>query len=195
MSGIRIIVNKTLSTYQDAELLRLYREDRKSDYLVELYGRYIPLVYGVALKYLKNVPDAQDTVTQLWEEITVKTLNYDIQVFKSWLYACVRNYCLMELRRRSGNLSVELDEKFMEFCDDFNLYDDGETEEREKALRECLQELPEKQRICVRHFFVEELSYKEIHQHSGFSLKMVKSFIQNGKRNLRLCLEKKGIDK
>lgn len=99
----------------------------------------------------------------------------------------------MELRKRSGNNCVELDEKFMEFCDDFNPDDVGETEEKEEALRDCMKGLPEKQRVCVGYFFMEELSYKDIEDKSGFSLKMVKSFIQNGKRNLRLCLEQKGI--
>lgn len=182
-----------MDTYSDAELLSFYRESRKSDYLVVLYSRYTALVYGVALKYLKNIPDAEDVVMQIWEDLFEKVLNHDIQVFKSWLYACVRNYCLMELRRRSGNLCVELDEKFMEFCDDFNLNDIEEKEEHEKALQNCIQELPEKQRICVRYFFIEELSYKDIEGISGYTLKMIKSFIQNGKRNLRICLEQKGV--
>ena len=153
----------------------------------------MPLVYGVALKYLKNVPDAQDAVMQIWEELFEKVLQHDIQVFKAWLYSCVRNYCLMELRRRSGNNFVGLDEKFMEFCDDFNLEYSRETDRQEKALQECMEALPEKQRLCIRYFFMDELSYKEIGQTSGFTLKMVKSFIQNGKRNLQLCLERKGI--
>ena len=168
-------MNKDLHKYSDAELLSFYRRTRKPDYLIGLYERYIPLVYGVALKYLKNVPDAQDAVMQIWEELFEKVLHHDIQVFKAWLYSCVRNYCLMELRRRSGNNFVGLDEKFMEFCDDFNLEYSRETD------------------LCVRYFFMDELSYKEIGQTSGFTLKMVKSFIQNGKRNLQLCLERKGI--
>lgn len=186
-------VKKDIQKYNDSELLQLYGESRESAYLVELYGRYTLLVYGVALKYLKNIPDAQDAVMQIWEELFEKVLKYEIQTFKSWLYTCVRNYCLMELRKNSANLFVELDEKFMEFCDDSNPYDRQETVENEKALRDCMKALPEKQRTCVRHFFVEELSYKEIEVISGFTLKMVKSFIQNGKRNLRLCIEQKGI--
>lgn len=81
----------------------------------------------------------------------------------------------------------------MEFCDDFHLTITGEDEERERALQECIEALPEKQRISVNHFFLDELSYKEVEERTGFSLKMVKSFIQNGKRNLKMCLERKGI--
>lgn len=186
-------MKKNFKTYDDAALLRLYRESRNSAYFVELYGRYTILVYGVALKYLRNVPDAQDAVMQIWEELLEKVLIHDIQNFKAWLYTCVRNHCLMELRRSAVISTVELDEKFMEFCDDFNLDSIKEDEISGKALQDCLKGLPARQHICVRHFFIEELSYKEIVGTTGFSLKMVKSFIQNGKRNLRICLEKKGV--
>lgn len=148
-------MNKDLHKYSDAELLSFYRRTRKPDYLIGLYERYMPLVYGVALKYLKNVPDAQDAVMQIWEELFEKVLHHDIQVFKAWLYSCVRNYCLMELRRRSGNNFVGLDEKFMEFCDDFNLEYSRETDRQEKALQECMEALPEKQRLCIRYFFLD----------------------------------------
>ena len=130
---------------------------------------------------------------QLFEELIVKVKGSDIKTFKPWLYTCVRNYCLMELRKRTRNLSVSLDDSFMEFCDDFHLTIAGENEEREKALQDCIEALPEKQRISVNYFFLQELSYKEVEERTGFSLKNVKSFIQNGKRNLKLCLEHKGI--
>lgn len=160
---------------------------------MELYGRYVPLVYGVALKYLKNVEDARDMVMQVYEELGGRLLQHEVKVFKGWLYVCVRNDCLAELRRRKGSFLVELDEKFMDFCDDFHLDDKREMEEREERLRECLKALPERQRMCVERFFMEEFSYQDIVERLGFSLKMVKSFIQNGKRNLKLCLERKGV--
>ena len=188
-------MKRNLETYSDKELLEEYGVSRQKEFLVELYSRYLPLVYGVALKYLKNVPDAQDVVMQIWEELFEKVLKYEIQVFKSWLYTCVRNYCLMELRKRTRNFSLQLDETFMEFCDDFNPIYEEEAETGEQALEECLEALPENQRLCVRYFYLEERSYREIEQVAGFSLKTVKSCIQNGKRNLRLCLEQKGIRK
>lgn len=85
-------MKRNLETYSDKELLEEYGVSRQKEFLVELYSRYLPLVYGVALKYLKNVPDAQDVVMQIWEELFEKVLKYEIQVFKSWLYTCVRNY-------------------------------------------------------------------------------------------------------
>ena len=172
----------------DEELLKRYCDSGELVYFVEAYKRYMPLVYGVALKYLKRPEDAQDAVMQLFEELVVKIKGVEIQSFKAWLYTCIRNNCLMEIRKRSKNLSVSLDDSFMEFCDDFHLTVVSESEDREKSLRECVESLPEKQRISVRYFFLDELSYKEVEERTGFSSKMVKSFIQNGKRNLKLCL-------
>lgn len=183
-------VNKDSS---DEELLQQYRESCRPGYLEELYERYMPLVYGVALKYLKNVEDARDMVMQIYEELSGKLLQHEVKIFKGWLYVCVRNSCLTELRKRKGSFLVELDEQFMDFCDDFHLDDIRETEEKEERVRECLKALPERQRMCVERFFMEEFSYQDIVEKLGFSLKMVKSFIQNGKRNLKLCLERKGI--
>ena len=177
----------------DEELLKRYCDSGELVYFVEAYKRYMPLVYGVALKYLKRPEDAQDAVMQLFEELVVKVKETEIQSFKAWLYTCIRNNCLMEIRKRSKNLSVSLDDSFMEFCDDFHLTVVSESENREESLRECVESLPEKQRISVKYFFFDELSYKEVEERTGFSLKMVKSFIQNGKRNLKLCLERKGV--
>ena len=177
----------------DEELLKRYCDSGELVYFVEAYKRYMPLVYGVALKYLKRPEDAQDAVMQLFEELIVKVKETEIQSFKAWLYTCIRNNCLMEIRKRSKNLSVSLDDSFMEFCDDFHLTVVSESENREESLRECVESLPEKQRISVKYFFFDELSYKEVEERTGFSLKMVKSFIQNGKRNLKLCLERKGV--
>ena len=177
----------------DEELLKRYCDSGELVYFVEAYKRYMPLVYGVALKYLKRPEDAQDAVMQLFEELVVKIKEVEIQSFKAWLYTCIRNNCLMEIRKRSKNLSVSLDDSFMEFCDDFHLTVVSESENREESLRECVESLPEKQRISVKYFFFNELSYKEVEERTGFSLKMVKSFIQNGKRNLKLCLQRKGI--
>lgn len=177
----------------DEELLKRYCDSGELVYFVEAYKRYMSLVYGVALKYLKRPEDAQDAVMQLFEELVVKIKEVEIQSFKAWLYTCIRNNCLMEIRKRSKNLSVSLDDSFMEFCDDFHLTVVSESENREESLRECVESLPEKQRISVKYFFFNELSYKEVEERTGFSLKMVKSFIQNGKRNLKLCLERKGV--
>lgn len=186
-------VNRIRENITDEDLLEHYRKSGELAYLTEAYKRYMPLVYGVALKYLKKPEDAQDAVMQLFEELIDSVKKHTIQQFKPWLYTCIRNLCLMELRRKNRNLSVSLDDSFMEFCTDFHPYREEATPAMNTALSECMEILPEKQQISVRYFFMEELSYKEIEKRTGFPVKKVKSFIQNGKRNLKLCLENKGI--
>ena len=99
----------------DEELLKRYCESGDLAYFVEAYKRYMPLVYGVALKYLKRPEDAQDAGMQLFEELIVKVKETEIQSFKAWLYTCIRKYCLMDIRKRSKNMSVSLEDSYMEF--------------------------------------------------------------------------------
>jgi RNA polymerase sigma factor (sigma-70 family) len=55
-------------------------------------------------------------------------------------------------------------------------------------LNEALKSLAEKQRICVELFYLQEKSYNEVAEITGFTMNEVKSFIQNGKRNLKIYL-------
>jgi RNA polymerase sigma-70 factor (ECF subfamily) len=149
------------------------------------------MVYGVALKYLEQPEEAQDAVIQLFEELIESLKIHQVGEFKPWLYTCIRDNCLIALRRKQGDLSILLDESFVDICFDLDCKDGEEI--RKKALQECINTLPEKQRICMNSFFFDGLSYQEVTTRTGFSLKNVKSFIQNGKRNLKSCLERKGF--
>ncbi len=180
-------------TVSDRELLMAYSQKKDKGYWGILYERYVPLVYGVALKYLKWPEDAQRAVMHLSDELLERAAAGPVPEFKSWLYAHVRDYCRKELQRRaSSGASVCLDEEVAEFCDGFDL-DAVRKGANGEILQKCIEALPEKQRIGVRRFFMEERSYKEIEDATGFSLKLIKNLIRNGKRNLKLCLGKKGI--
>ena len=52
-------------------------------------------------------------------------------------------------------------------------------------LKEGIGELKDEQRECIELFYLKECSYAEVASMTGFSLKEVKSHIQNGKRNLK----------
>jgi RNA polymerase sigma-70 factor (ECF subfamily) len=58
-------------------------------------------------------------------------------------------------------------------------------------LEEAIQELSEEQKLCVNLFYLQKKSYQQITDRTGFTLMQVKSYIQNGKRNLKIILEKK----
>ncbi|MDR2119733.1 MAG: sigma-70 family RNA polymerase sigma factor [Tannerella sp.] len=173
----------------DEELLLGYRATGSTECLGRLYDRYIPLVYGLCLKYLQGEEDAQDAVMQLFEELPAKVQAHDIRDFRPWLYSVARNHCLQVLRSRSHAVQVELYPNFMDTDESLHLFDEEDDGERLSALDKCMEKLPETQQRAIRLFFMEDKSYADIVDITGYSLKGVKSYIQNGKRNLKICIE------
>lgn len=172
----------------DEQLLKSYRDTRDLKLLGKLYERYMPLVYGVALKYLKDEEPAQDAVMSIFEELAQKVHQHEVKQFRSWLYVLSRNYCLMQLRSAKKMETVGIDE-FMEFTPALHP-DTEDKEEAMQALERCLEKLTPAQQQSVKLFYLDEKCYKEVADETGFSMNEVKSYIQNGKRNLKICLEK-----
>ena len=172
----------------DEFLLQAYRKSHDMDLLATLFQKYMHLLYGLCLKYLNDEEAAKDAVMQIFEQLVDKVLLHNIKNFKSWLYVLARNYCLMQLRAGKKFIKESADE-LMEFSDDEHHYSD-ELEEDLVLLDKCKQKLPNGQRVCVHLFFEEQKCYKEIADETGYSLNEVKSYIQNGKRNLKICIEK-----
>ncbi len=173
----------------DEELLQMYLRTGRTEYFGELYDRYIPLLYGLCLKYLRQSEAAEDAVMGLFEQLQPRIKQYEIRVFRTWIYSVAKNHCLQLMRREKPIIKVEIKDDLMESDPVLHLLDEGG---REAALAECLKKLPEPQRIAVTLFFMEELSYADIVERAGYSPTAVKSYIQNGKRNLKICLEKGG---
>lgn len=182
---------KNISKLTDEELLSHYKDTGNADYFGELYNRYIPLIYGVCLKYLKDADKSQDAVMQLFEDLFGKINNYEISVFKTWLHTVVRNHCLQILRKENKEIVVDFDANLMESDDILHLLTEEESENEDiNLLKNCMEKLPEAQRISVSLFFYDEMSYADIVEKTGYTLSKVKSFIQNGKRNLKICIER-----
>ena len=174
----------------DEELLQRYLLDQRQDWLSALYLRYTSMVYGVCLKYLGDRSEAQDAVMQLYERLTEDVLKHEIVNFRGWLYVTARNYCLMQLRSRKGLHTEEISTAFMENGLAEHPEDEVRLGEQSERLENCLKQLSEPQHTCVTLFFMKEMCYKEISNTTGFDYNQVKSHIQNGKRNLKLCMEK-----
>lgn len=174
----------------DEDLLRQYLRSGDAEYFGILYNRYIPLVYGLCLKYLHAPEDAEDAVMQLFEELSDKIKHYEISNFKTWLYSVAKNHCLQLLRRDAREFTADWNTLVAESGEFLDLLEEEGDEEQLKALHHCLDRLPEEQRVSICEFFLSEKSYAEIAEQTGYVLKSVKSYIQNGKRNLKLCIEK-----
>ena len=177
----------------DAELLELFLRTDRSEYLGDLYNRYIPLVYGLCLKYLKSTEAAEDAVMQIFEVVLGKVGKFAVKEFRTWLYSVAKNHCLQLLRKTKREIATDFGSQVMESGDDSHLFDREEGEMRLTALEKCMEQLPVPQRESVRLFFLEEKSYADVVEITSYHLKSVKSYIQNGKRNLKICIEKQGI--
>lgn len=187
-----MFIRKNISVFTDEELLQRYKTSGKNDYFGELYNRYIPLLYGVCLKYLNDTDKAQDAVMQLFEKLLPKISNYEIAVFRTWIYSVVKNHCLEIIRKESKEILVDFNTDIMESDTIVHLFNEEEEgSEKMEALKLCLQKLPEQQRVSITNFFLEEMSYIDISDQTGYTLSRVKSYIQNGKRNLKACIEKR----
>ncbi len=194
---MNLLISGSRNTYDqlsDAELVTLYREKPDLEILGDLYKRYMYLVYGLCMKYLKNREDSQDAVMQIFEVIMHDIPRFEIRNFKSWLYGVSRNFCLMRLRKeqtdrkRQDNISQEI---FMESTMNLHPIDEPNNEDLQALLQTCLEQLKQEQRQCVELFYYKQRCYKEIADELEFDENKVKSCIQNGKRNLKICIESK----
>jgi RNA polymerase sigma-70 factor (ECF subfamily) len=181
----------------DEGLLAKFRSGGDLKVLGELYAGYIHLVYGVCLKYLKDREEAKDGVMQIFEKLIKEIPKHNIENFRSWLHVVTRNYCLMQLRsyrseKEKFNAWINDPVVFMETVSDLHPLDEDEnTDLMEKALEDCIKRLKEDQKKCIRQFYYENRCYNEISENLGLDEKKVKSHLQNGKRNLKICLEEK----
>jgi len=186
-----LFFRKNISRQTDEELLEQYKKSGNTEYFGELYNRYTPLIYGVCLKYLQDAQDAEDAVMQLFENLLPKISNYEIAVFRTWIHSVVKNHCLQILRKESKEITVDFSVNIMESDTILHLLNEEvEDEEQIEALKRCIEKLPEEQRVSIINFFMEDMSYADIVETTGFTLSRVKSYIQNGKRNLKICIER-----
>lgn len=181
---------KTNDTDDEVQLNN-YRKSGDVAVLGKLFEQYVPLIYGVCLKYLKDEEDAKDAVMGIFEELIIKIKQHEIKQFRSWVYVLSRNHCLMKLRAGKRVEEISLDE-VMEFTP-FLHPEERNREEAMKALEICMEKLNPMQKQSIDLFYLKEKCYKEIAEITGFTLNDVKSYIQNGKRNLKICLERSSV--
>jgi RNA polymerase sigma factor (sigma-70 family) len=184
-----VFLKKAKSEKTDEELLLLYQADHDLEWLSSLFLRYASLVYGVCLKYLRNREDAQDAVMQIHEKLIESLLKHQVTQFRSWLYVFARNHCLMQLRTRKGRNHEEMPISLVENGLSLHPAEDSALESDLERLERCIGRLVGEQQRCVQLFYLEEQCYKDISRVTGFDLGRVKSYIQNGKRNLKICME------
>jgi RNA polymerase sigma factor (sigma-70 family) len=178
----------THNTLSDAELLQLHKTTQNNEWLGILLQRYTLLLFGVCMKYFKNENLAKDGVQQIFLKCLATIPKHDIDFFKGWIYMVARNYCLMELRHKSG--TTELTEN-LDSEDESEIQLLQEKEINLQWLEECLPQLNNEQHLCIKLFYLEQKTYHEIVEQTNFTFMQVKSHIQNGKRKLKILIDKK----
>ena len=180
----------------DEELLLQFQNSANLDLLGELFSRHMHLVYGVSLKYFKDRDEAQDAVMNIFEKLVTDLPKHEVQNFKSWLYVLTKNHCLMEIRsKKSSDRRLEglkIEQEFME--SEYIMHPiDKEEEFLSDALKVCIEKLKSEQKQCIELFYYKKLCYQEVAEKLNLEEKKVKSYLQNGKRNLKICLEGKNV--
>jgi len=188
-----------LKTQSDENLVINYQNTKTNLVVGELFKRHSLMCYAVCMKYLKNEDAAHDATMNIFEKLFTDLQKHQINHFKSWLHTVCKNHCLILLRKPNVLVSIDESEEensnlFMQLANVLN-HDDYKQEKEEKLqiLEQSIIELKDKQRECIELFFLKQKSYLEISKQTGYTENEVKSYIQNGKRNLKILLEQKGI--
>jgi RNA polymerase sigma factor (sigma-70 family) len=180
--------------FSDSELIERYRYSYDNAYIGELYQRYSHMLYGVCLKYLKDEEKAKDVVMDVFEKVLKDLKRHDVENFRTWVYSVTKNACLMQLRKekRLDVREQEYQRSVVEIMEiDLPEHLNGESQDEiDNRLMLAIDQLKMEQRRCIRMFYFEKKSYEEIENETGFTYKEVKSFLQNGKRNLKIKLSK-----
>ena len=186
---------RNIQSLPDPELVVIYRETRDWQVIGELFTRYMHLVYGVCLKYLHDREDSKDAVMQIFESLPEKILRHEVREFRPWLYVITKNHCMMHFRSEKAKGEKQkifaIEQSFI-MENEMDLHPvDEETTDTDANLKECIEKLGKEQKECILMFYFNNKCYREIAANLEMEEKKVKSHLQNGKRNLKNCLEQK----
>ena len=179
---------------RESSILKSYQNNQDPNLIAELFDQYVHLVFGVCMKYLEDEEESKDAVMQIFEDIIQDLKTHDVANFKSWIYIVSKNYCLKVIRRRKMKRKFELHERkvighgFVEIEEQLDHAIDNVDSIKASQLNNAIESLKNEQRKCIELFYLQEKSYKETVELTGYTLKQVKSYIQNGKRNLKIKL-------
>jgi RNA polymerase sigma factor (sigma-70 family) len=185
---------KKTNIAEDHELIASYKKSSDNYYIGELYKKYSHLVFGVCLKYLKDEDESKDAVMQIFEKLLDDLKKYTVGNFKSWIHTTAKNHCLMKLRHdQSVFIRTEEFKKDLPVVmeSDYALHLDGKDDREVNLthLNDGVKQLNEEQKICIELFYLQGRCYQEVAEMTGYTMKQVKSYIQNGKRNLKIFIE------
>lgn len=193
MRFLRLLKSKKTEPPAEAEKLLAYRKTGDLHLLGALYEPYMEMVFGICYKFLRQEEESKDAVMQIFEKLVTDLRTHEIDNFRSWLHSVTRNFCLMRIRSRRVFDAIDDLQNMENRMSGENAYEEPpQIEIRLNVLEKCMKGLVHEQRTSVELFFIGEKCYREISEETGFDFNKVKSYIQNGKRNLKICMDKNG---
>lgn len=171
----------------DAERLAIYRSTHNQEVLGQLFNKYMSLVFGLCLKYFEDKEAAKDAVMDIYELIALKLKTHEVEYFKSWLFMVSKNHCLQKLRK-SNRKKVSEKEAYLMYTEQVFHPDTITDPILLKKMKDCMNKLPKEQYDCVEMFYMREMSYHQVCEQTQLTWNKVRSFIQNGRRNLKKCM-------
>ncbi len=190
---MRFFKSNRITGLSDAELISEYKQTGNNAVIEALFDRYAHLVYAVCMKYLKDEEESRDAVIGIFEKLLASLKKYDVKNFTTWIHSVARNYCLAKLQQDKTKLhhyeQISVTEETEMVATDPSIYEEEKLKAMELSrLEEAMKALNTEQRTCVELFYLKRLCYEDVAAMTGYSLNQVKSYIQNGKRNLKIYL-------
>jgi len=157
-----------------------------------LVYRYKDLVFTLALRMVKNREEAeevsQDTFIKVYNSLN--RFKGDSK-FSTWIYRVAYNTCLDRLKKNNRQeYTVAIDEytehqvKTLE-----NALDALEEQEKQLAIKKCLEMLPSEDSFILTLYYFEELSLDEISKITGLKPNNVKVKLFRSRKKLATILK------
>lgn len=181
------------SAWSDDELVKSYQKSGDVARIAVLFDRYADVISLICLNYLKNKQDAEDSFMDLFEQVCQDLKKTEVTHFSAWMNAVVRHHCLKVKRQREKWTTTGVEEHAEDtWKEEFSFHEEN-APNSSRAIENAMLTLKPDQAKCIHLFYTEQKSYKEISEMLDLDMNTVKSHIQNGKRKLKIELEKQNI--
>lgn len=129
----------------------------KGNFDIEIYDRNVDTVYRVCFSFMKNHPDTEDMVQEVFIKLLTSGKRFDSPEHeKAWLIVTASNVCRDELRRRTRQ-PERIDTFPME-----TLAEQWEAPEDMNLVLEAITDLPEEYKTVIYMYYYEGYGAKEI---------------------------------
>jgi RNA polymerase sigma-70 factor (ECF subfamily) len=171
-----------LSKYLDTELIGLLAADREPA-LQELYERYWERLFTKAYNFLRSEDAAKDCVQEVFIWLWTHRNSVQIENVNSYLQQATRFQALKALRERRP--TGDFEDRLSRLTGHILASDAIEFKELKTYLEGLIESLPEDQRLIFRLHREESLTYSQIAEKLGISVKTVEKKMSLALRHLR----------